>query len=334
MGTTTFRTEAEIIPSKERFEVNDTIMLIGSCFVDSVGERLSEGLLPVLCNPYGTVYNPIAIKYQLERIMKRHRCDDREIICSAGMWHSLYAHSRLSAPNPDSLKERINHATDIASDALAKAKCLIVTFGTAWMYRLKSTGEIVANCHKRPANEFERELFSADDIIKEWSPLITSLINYNKKIRIIFTVSPIRHLKETLHGNQISKATLLLSIDKLLTDHSNVDYFPSYEIMLDDLRDYRFYADDMVHPSKTAVDYIYDLFAQNYLSSTAKSFVNEAKKISQALCHRNMGNDEAYRQFMMATYERSQAIKKKYKVSDCNHNYTLAVEEVARHINI
>lgn len=330
----TFRTEAEIVPSKVKLEVNDTIVLIGSCFVEGVGQRLEEGLLPVMCNPYGTVYNPLAISKQIERIIHRQSCSDDELISESGRWHSKYAHSRLSANTQDEVKANISQATEQAARALANAKCLVITFGTAWIYRLIATGEVVANCHKLPANQFQRELLSVDDIVRQYDEIIKTIQQHNNSIRILFTVSPIRHLKETLHGNQISKATLLLAIDKLMTQHTCVEYFPSYEILLDDLRDYRFYADDMVHPSNVAVDYIYDLFAQNYLSSTTISFVNEAKKISQSLKHRNLGDEVAYQRFIATVYERALAIKKKYNIADDNHVFAMAVHKLEHHLNI
>lgn len=329
METTTFRTVTEVVPNRYKLGVNDSIFLIGSCFVDSVGERLKDGLLPVCINPYGTVYNPTAIRQQLERIIDNRCCDEDELVYSANRWHSRHAHSSLSSEDKVRVIDNVNEATRQANDKLSKAKCLIVTFGTAWVYRLSSTGEVVANCHKLPAGDYRRELLTVDEIVRQWTDTINNIRQYNNGLKILFTVSPIRHLKETAHGNQVSKATLLLAIDKLVENNSFVDYFPSYEIMLDDLRDYRFYADDMVHPSRMAVDYIYNIFAQTYFDGTALSYINEAKKITQAINHRNMGDNEAYANFIASVYQRSLVIKEKYKVSECNEVFTSAVKKIS-----
>lgn len=329
METATFRTKTEIVPSKYRFGVNDTIFLIGSCFVESVGSRLADGLLSVECNPFGTVYNPVAIQQQLERIIKKEKCTNAELVSCANRWHSKYAHGLLSASDAQTVKDNVDKATMHAAEKLAEAKLLVVTFGTAWIYRLIETAEVVANCHKMPSSLFRRELLTVDEIVQQWNKTITNIRQYNNDIKILFTVSPIRHLKETSHGNQISKATLLLAIDKLVAENGDVDYFPSYEIMLDDLRDYRFYAEDMVHPSSVAVDYIYDLFASNYLNVTTLSFVDEAKKVTQALKHRPVCEDGAYHNFMLSVYVRTMALKEKYDISDGNEIFASAVKKVS-----
>ena len=320
----TFRTEAEIVPSKVKLEVNDTIVLIGSCFVEGGGQRLEEGLLPVMCNPYGTVYNPLAISKQIERIIHRQSCSDDELISESGRWHSKYAHSRLSANTQDEVKANISQATEQAARALANAKCLVITFGTAWIYRLIATGEVVANCHKLPANQFQRELLSVDDIVRQYDETIKTIQQHNNSIRILFTVSPIRHLKETLHGNQISKATLLLAIDKLMTQHTCVEYFPSYEIMMDELRDYRFYADDMMHPSPLAIEHIWKHFADVFFPPRTKKFLQTWEEIRQALDHRPFHPDsEQYKQFLSQIELRIHRLKEKYPNFDAENELLL-----------
>lgn len=239
-------------------------MLMGSCFADEIGGKLTTSGFQTMVNPFGTLYNPASIAVLLLRCISGKA--SAEVFQDADTWHSWLHHTRFSAPTKAELLGRIEEATAAAAAFLQSADVLLLTFGTAIVYRLKESGMLVANCHKQPDRLFLRERLSAYDIVDQWQMLLSLLRSVNPNLKVIFTVSPIRHKRDGMHVNQISKGILLQAVDELVGCVSAGDYFPSYEIMLDELRDYRFYADDMVHPSPLAVEYIWQRFQQTYMS--------------------------------------------------------------------
>jgi len=242
------------------------LLLVGSCFADEIGERFVRHGFDAMVNPFGTLYNPASIAAMLERCIRgeQYDADSPELLQDpiTGAWHSWMHHSRFSSARKEELVERANSTLGEVQRRLRETDVLIVTLGTAIVYRLGETGALVANCHKQPDSLFVRERLSVDNIVNQWNKLIDLIKEFNPSIRIVLTVSPIRHKRDGLHVNQLSKAILLQAVDAL-----PVDYFPSYEIMLDELRDYRFYAEDMIHPSALAVDYIWERFQQACLSA-------------------------------------------------------------------
>jgi hypothetical protein len=193
--------------------------------------------------------------------------------------------------NAHEVVSRINSKLVEASAQLRRSQVLIITFGTAYVYESKKTQNVVSNCHKLPAAEFNRRLMSIDEIVNMWSLLIADLRVVNPGLKIIFTVSPIRHLADGAHGNQVSKSSLLLAVERLCSQLDDLLYFPAYEIMIDDLRDYRFYASDMTHPSDVAVDYIYEIFSQSFFSEETRNLAQECEKLTRRLTHRHMTDD-------------------------------------------
>ena len=266
------QTIVDIPKGKFEIEHDSKIMLLGSCFADEMGKKFIESGFQTMANPFGTLYNPASIAALLLRCISRTQYEQasKEIFQAAdGLWHSWMHHSRFSASQSDTMVASLNDTTAAGADFLEHADLLIVTLGTAIIYRLKETGMLVANCHKQPDALFQRERLSVYDIVDQWQMLLGLLRSVNPKLHVIFTVSPIRHKRDGLHINQISKGILLQAVDELLnaTDAENfISYFPSYEIMLDELRDYRFYAEDMIHPSPTAVEYIWQRFQKTYMS--------------------------------------------------------------------
>lgn len=237
-------------------------MLLGSCFSDNIGERLCSDGFDACHNPMGPLYNPASLHSYISRLLDGYTYTEADLTAdSDGRLHALDFPLRYSSDEPAELLERINTECGCAADCLDRAGTLIVTFGTAWCFEIAANGKIAGNCHKLPASEFRRRRMEQSEIIALWQPLTQRLRAAGK--HVIATVSPIRHLADGLHGNQLSKATLLLSLDAI----DGIEYFPAYEIMLDDLRDYRFYADDLKHPSPMAVEYIYNIFSQTYFSN-------------------------------------------------------------------
>ncbi|MBD5361827.1 MAG: GSCFA domain-containing protein [Bacteroides sp.] len=227
-----------------------SLLMLGSCFTTEVGQLLAADGLDVCINPTGNVYNPLSAAKTLVNLARGRRYDADELIEVQGLWRSLDHHTRLAAPTPEEAIEKINRSMEIGGEALSRASDVIITFGTAYVFERR--GEVVCNCHKLPDREFIRRRLSVDEIVNAWQPLIEQ---FSDK-RFIFTVSPIRHKADGLHGNQLSKATLLLAIDSF----KGADYFPAYEIMIDELRDYKFYAADEVHPAPEAVEIIHRRF--------------------------------------------------------------------------
>ena len=257
-------TKVQINPSETKIGYQDKILLLGSCFADNIGEKFGEHYFQATVNPFGTLYNPASI---MKAITLSFEHDNKHYILQHnGLWHSMMHHGSFSHPDKNELLSRYNESLTIMHNALQEASTIVVTFGTSWIYQME--GMVVANCHKMPADCFRRECMTVGRIIDMWLPLLVQIPNKHW----IFTVSPIRHIKDGLHANHLSKATLLQAIDTLIVNarglnpSSSYSYFPSYEIMLDELRDYRFYAEDMVHPSQVAVDYIWHRFVETYMT--------------------------------------------------------------------
>ena len=257
-------TKVQINPSETKIGYQDKILLLGSCFADNIGEKFGEHYFQATVNPFGTLYNPASI---MKAITLSFKHDNKHYILQHnGLWHSMMHHGSFSHPDKNELLSRYNESLTIMHNALQEASTIVVTFGTSWIYQME--GMVVANCHKIPAERFRRDCMTVDRIIDMWLPLLVQIPNKHW----IFTVSPIRHIKDGLHANHLSKATLLQAIDTLIVNarglnpSSSYSYFPSYEIMLDELRDYRFYAEDMVHPSQVAVDYIWQRFVETYMT--------------------------------------------------------------------
>lgn len=277
-----FRTETELPRSTHRIAHGDGgVMLLGSCFSDNIGQRLCDDGFDVCHNPMGSLYNPASLHAFISRLLSITESDGSVsesaeaynasdlTLAGDGQWHALDFPLRYSGDDPDALLCRINTECCEAARNFARAQTIIITFGTAWCFEIISNGKVAGNCHKLPASEFVRRRMNTAEITAMWQPLVHRLRDMGK--HVMATVSPIRHLADGLHGNQLSKATLLLAVDAL----EGVEYFPAYEAVVDDLRDYRFYADDLKHPSAMAVEYIYNIFSQTYFS---KETLEEASR--------------------------------------------------------
>lgn len=262
-------------PSDWKIGYEDRILMLGSCFSDEIGEQMQQRHLPVTCNPFGTLYNPLSIAQAIQLT------ELPELVEYDGLWHSMAHHGSFSHPAKEETETAVRASIEHMQKAFADATVVIVTFGTAWVYewnqesggRNQESGGrsqnkyVVANCHKMPESWFSRRRLSVEEIVAAWRPILEQ---YKDK-HWIFTVSPIRHIKDGLHENQLSKATLLMAVEAISHQHSAVSYFPSYEIMLDELRDYRFYADDLVHPSSLAVNYIWERFADTFCTPQTRN---------------------------------------------------------------
>ena len=267
-------------------DYNSRLMMLGSCFAENMGSKFSYYKFDVDVNPCGIIYNPLSVANVLRLIVEGKQFEKSDLRQVGGKWVSLYHHGAFSSTDPDECLRRINDRLAKATGELRTLDLLVITWGTAWVYRYTRENIVVSNCHKIPSQEFERSRLSVEDIVKEYLVLIGRLREINPGLRILFTVSPIRHWKDGAHGNQLSKATLLLAIDRLREELQHVYYFPAYEIVLDELRDYRFYADDMLHMSGFTVDYIWERFLYSFISPEVLGLMNQIGRVNKGVAHR------------------------------------------------
>ena len=276
----------------------DKVMILGSCFAENIGLLLKESGFQVSLNPFGVLYNPASVGMALHRLWQNQPFREEELVEHDGLFHSFSHHGSFSGTDPKSTIEKINTSFKQAVVELQNISCLMITFGTSWVYTLPSTDQIVANCHKLPEDNFLRRRLTVNEIEYFFIELLEMLFQAKPDLKVIFTVSPIRHMKDGAHENTLSKSTLHLAIDGLKESFENVYYFPAYEFMMDDLRDYRFYAEDMLHPSTVAQRYIWDHFSDTCFSKQTKEIVRQVQQIRKAMEHKPFRpDDEAYRRF-------------------------------------
>ncbi|MFO7851189.1 MAG: GSCFA domain-containing protein [Bacteroidota bacterium] len=280
-----FRTTIKILPAERKIDYSSPVFFIGSCFADDIGRQFQRGKMEVLINPSGVLYNPYSVARTLEFIMEGKSFHKDDLFYYKGKYLSFYHDTGFSASKYEKCLEKINNSLHEGHAFLKSAAYLFITFGTAWVYTLKENNQLVANCHKIPAERFNRHLLKSQDIVKRWAPIISKLNAFNNDLNIVFTASPVRHMKDGAHGNQVSKATLLVAIEELISGIENLSYFPSYEIVLDELRDYRFYDKDMVHPSDIAIEYIWERFCEAYFDRDTHAVYKNVSKITEATRH-------------------------------------------------
>ena len=289
-----FRTEIEIKPWQKRIEHSDSILSLGSCFATNIAQRLLERKFKVCNSPTGILFNPASIARSLELMSTCYQVSENDVFLSGELYSSYLFHSHFSSTNKQEAIERMQQAINAGNKALSSVDYLIVTLGTAWVYRLKSTGEVVANCHKQPSANFSRELLSVDEIVEALES-----IHDHCSAELILTISPVRHIGEGMEDNSLSKALLRVAVAEFIKRHpERTTYFPSFEILIDDLRDYRFYDNDLVHPSTMAIDYVAEKFFEAALSEKAKCRIEDIDRIVRAANHRPQNpNSEQHRTF-------------------------------------
>ena len=280
-----FRTVIKIEPSPVKISYKSKVIFIGSCFASSIGMKMYEGRIPVLVNPSGTVYNPVSVSHTLDIIINSRVFSLDDLYNHEGTYLSFYNYTDFSSDDPDRVLEKINKATEEANRFLKSADFLFITLGTARVYTFKETGEIVSNCHKIPASRFERSLLKVKEVVDVLGSKLDYLHSYFPDVKVVFTISPVRHWKDGAHDNQVSKAVLFLATEELLSHPAVMGYFPAYELLMDDLRDYRFYEADMLHPSSEAVDYIWEYFTGCYFDNKTFEVWKEVEKITRACSH-------------------------------------------------
>lgn len=281
-----FQTKIDIPTSDFQISYSNHIMTLGSCFAENIGKKMQDVYFETEINPFGVLYNPISIINSINLLLDKKGFTEQDLFEYNSQWQSFSHSSYFSDISVESCLKKINTRLKQASDFLLKTDYLFITLGTAWIYEDKASGSVVSNCHKLPASHFSRRRMSVDEITFLFTEVLEELKTLRPNIQLIFSLSPIRHWKDGAHENNISKSTLLLAIDDLQNKFSNIHYFPAYEIQMDELRDYRFYSADMLHPSEVAINYIWQRFSETYFNEKTSKIKLELEKLSSDLNHR------------------------------------------------
>ncbi|PWA07766.1 GSCFA domain-containing protein [Flavobacterium laiguense] len=296
-----FTTQIPIPKTPNPIDYNSKIVSLGSCFAENMGDKFQYFKFQSSTNPFGIVFNPVSIERIIDRVVNDTLFTDEDIFFHNERWHCFEVHSDLSCASQDELLTSLNQILLETKKQLQETTHIIITYGTSWVYRNIESNEIVANCHKVPQKQFTKELLSVITIQESMENTIRLIRSINSNCNFIFTVSPVRHLKDGFVENQVSKAHLIAAIhDKLSTEHLKLktEYFPSYEIMMDELRDYRFYAEDMLHPSPMAIDYIWERFRETTISEATYATMDAVESIQKSLQHRPFNpNSESHKKF-------------------------------------
>ena len=298
-----FFTKIDVPAADFKIDYTSRLAFFGSCFADNISAQFAKRKFKVMANPFGTVYNPVSLASQIKAIADGKVFGEEDVFQDTrcdGLWHCWDAHSSLSGATKEECIKKLNAATTQAREFLQKADTVFITLGSAFVYYLKDSGKPVSNCHRQDPGLFERRLISVDEAAEAIQKIVALLRDMNRNARIVFTVSPIRHLGDGAHGNNLSKATVLLAIEKAIEEiaasplaprNDIAEYFPSYEIVMDELRDYRFYAEDMIHLSKTAEDYIFERMVDTYCSEKTRADIARVEKFMKMANHRIIGSD-------------------------------------------
>ncbi|MBB4804486.1 hypothetical protein HNP37_004578 [Flavobacterium nitrogenifigens] len=296
-----FRTQIPISKSNLPIDYNSKILSVGSCFAENMAEKFDYFKFQNETNPFGIIFNPVSIEKLFRRICKQELFGEKDVFFHNERWHSYEVHSDLSNSDRQELLETLNKAITETHKQLKEATHIIITFGTSWIYRNIESEEVVANCHKVPQKQFSKELLAVEIIQQSIQNTIDLVQALNPNINFIFTISPVRHIKDGFIENQLSKSHLFTALHRTFDFRlSTFDYFPSYEIMMDELRDYRFYGEDMLHPNQIAIDYIWKLFSENYISQDTFPIMQEVDEIQKSLRHRSFNPESEQHQKFLA----------------------------------
>ncbi|MDR2652431.1 MAG: GSCFA domain-containing protein [Prevotellaceae bacterium] len=307
------QTEIEIKSFGEKLSHTSKILMLGSCFANNIGERLRDVKFDICINPFGVIYNPFSIANSVELLITNAKITENDLLQHNGLYYNFCYHTSFSSADKQSALSKMNSANQQGSEFLKNAQNIIITFGSAIAYKHKKHNKIVANCHKIPSCEFEKINLNVDEIVKVINASIQNIRAINNSASFIFTVSPVRHLSDGAHENQLSKSRLLIAVDEICKGNRQCQYFPAYEIMMDELRDYRFYADDMLHPSNLAVDYIWQKFSNIAICDESLKIIEEIRKITDAKSHKAFNPDSAeHRKFIKTYFEKTKQLQVKY----------------------
>jgi hypothetical protein len=267
-------------------DYSSKLVLLGSCFAENIAEKFSYYKFQNEVNPLGVLFHPIAILDLLTRAHENNPYSEKDIFFSNGCWQSFQSHSRLNSISQIEILDHLNKALKSTQDQLKNASHVILTFGTAWVYEHIQSKTIVANCHKQPQKEFEKSILSIDQLQDTFNSIISILKSFNPKVTVVFSISPVRHLKDGFVENNLSKAHLITALHSVINTTENTHYFPSYELLMDELRDYRFYKQDMVHPNQIAIDYVWEKFQPIWIDADVNPIMQEVNQLQKGFAHK------------------------------------------------
>ena len=312
-----FFTRIEIPKPSFSIDYHSKVLLMGSCFTDNIGIQLKQFKFDAVHNPFGVVYNPVSLSKQINLLINKESFKKDDLNYYNELWFSYLHYTLFSDPDQGKCLDKINTSFSEGKKMIGKADVIVITLGTSFVYKQLKTGDIVANCHKIPAKEFERHFSSVDETFQHLKIALTDIRKKNPKVKFVFTVSPIRHWKDGAIENQRSKAALILAISQLQEELANVYYFPVYELFMDELRDYRFYADDMLHPSSLGIELVWEKFSDTFFSSDTKGIYKEVERIITGLAHRPKHiNTRAYKKFLSDLQQKISALTRTYSFLD------------------
>ena len=311
-----FRTQIPIPKSNHSIDYSSRVVSLGSCFAENMAEKLDYFKFQNISNPFGIIFNPVSIEKIIYKAINAVLFTEEDVFFYNERWHCFDVHSDLSNANSGELINNLNAIVKLTNEQITESTHIIITYGTSWVYRTIESDSIVANCHKVPQKQFKKELLSAEENRESIANTLKLIHSVNPNCNIIFTVSPVRHIKDGFVENQWSKANLISAIhDVLNTKHCKLstEYFPSYEIMMDELRDYRFYAEDMLHPNQVAIDYIWKRFKETSISETAFATMDEVERIQKSLLHKPFNpNSESHLKFESKVREKITKLENQY----------------------
>lgn len=300
-----FRTEIHITASEQKIQPSDAVFSMGSCFAAEMAERLATGQIQTMTNPFGTLFNPNAVNTAITHISTGKTYTEEDLVLYQDEYLSLHHHTSFNSDNAEKTLAKINAKITEARQFIQQSQWVIITYGTAYVYEFLPQNILVANCHKIPQKFFKKRLLSHEELVFAMTQTIQNLHKTNDKLQILFTLSPVRHTKDGFVENQLSKAKVLTAMHEVISQNKNCHYLPVYELIMDDLRDYRFYKEDLIHPSPQAVQYIWEKFGEAYFSEETKDFIQENQKIQQALQHRPQdANSPKHQEFLAQIKQR------------------------------
>lgn len=322
------QTQIPLSKANDPLDYSSRVLMLGSCFSQNMGDKLAYFKFPVLQNPFGILFHPLAIENLVQKAVDQFEYTECDIFKLQGRWHCLEAHSELSSSKKEVLLQRMNSAVLETNKYLREASHITITLGTAWVYRHVEKEIFVANCHKVPQREFQKILLTEKEIVTSLNSTVKNIIAVNPKALIIFTISPVRHLKDGFVENQRSKSNLIAAIHNIIDSKSSagghgVLYFPSYEMMMDELRDYRFYNEDMVHPNALAIDYIWEKFSTVWISDEANDTMKKVAEIQKGLAHKPFDeNSDVHQKFLKTLDQKITYIKQRYPFMNFENHFS------------
>ena len=299
------QTQIPLVPQQfNQIDYHSKVFLLGSCFSENIGDIFSYYKFQSIQNPFGILFHPLAIENLFTNALNEKQYEEEDVFFHNEQWHCYEAHSKLSHVSKDDVLNNLNTNLKLTKAQIEQATHIIVTLGTAWMYRFIENDTIVANCHKVPQKQFLKELLSVDEVLQSLEAMVSLIKSVNPEVSIVFTVSPVRHLKDGFVENNQSKAHLISAIHQVVEPRKQIHYFPSYEIMLDELRDYRFYKDDLIHPNTLAINYIWDAFKKVWITPEALELADKVETIQKGLLHRPFNTQSSAHKAFLENLER------------------------------